>query len=122
MQAAERCPPSTRRSASWKRLNDGRPVTARASSLRRNGSLVGDVHASAPVAFPHVALEDGEEHELGNVRITVLHPPGHTPDGVCLVVTDRTRGPEPWFVLTGDTLFAGGVGRPDLLGHGAECF
>lgn len=78
------------------------------------------VHASAPVAFPHVALEDGEEHELGNVRIAVLHTPGHTPDGVCLVVTDRTRGPEPWFVLTGDTLFAGGVGRPDLLGHGAE--
>ena len=37
-----------------------------------------------------------------------------------IVVTDRTRGPEPWFVLTGDTLFAGGVGRPDLLGQGAE--
>jgi len=67
-----------------------------------------------------VDLEDGEEHEMGNVRISVLHTPGHTPDGVCLVVTDRTRGPEPWFVLTGDTLFAGGVGRPDLLGHGAE--
>ncbi len=78
------------------------------------------VHTSAPVEFPHVDLEDGEEHEMGNVRITVLHTPGHTPDGVCLVVTDRTRGPEPWFVLTGDTLFAGGVGRPDLLGHGAE--
>jgi len=78
------------------------------------------VHASAPVEFPHVDLEDGEEHEMGNVRITVLHTPGHTPDGVCLVVTDRARGPEPWFVLTGDTLFAGGVGRPDLLGHGAE--
>ena len=46
----------------------------------------------------------------------VLHTPGHTPDGVCLVVTDRTRAPEPWFVLTGDTLFSGGVGRPDLLG------
>jgi hydroxyacylglutathione hydrolase len=78
------------------------------------------VHASAPVEFPHVDLEDGEEHEMGNVRISVLHTPGHTPDGVCLVVTDRTRGPEPWFVLTGDTLFAGGVGRPDLLGNGAE--
>jgi glyoxylase-like metal-dependent hydrolase (beta-lactamase superfamily II) len=67
-----------------------------------------------------VDLEDGDEHEMGNVRITVWHTPGHTPDGVSLIVTDRTRGPEPWFVLTGDTLFAGGAGRPDLLGQGAE--
>jgi glyoxylase-like metal-dependent hydrolase (beta-lactamase superfamily II) len=78
------------------------------------------VHALAPVEFPHVDLEDGDEHEMGNVRITVWHTPGHTPDGVSLIVTDRTRGPEPWFVLTGDTLFAGGAGRPDLLGQGAE--
>ena len=60
------------------------------------------------------------EHELGNVRVTVLHTPGHTPDSISLLVTDRTRAPEPWFVLTGDTLFSGGVGRPDLLGEGAE--
>jgi hydroxyacylglutathione hydrolase len=77
-------------------------------------------HKSAPVEFPHVALEDGEEHELGNVRLTILHTPGHTPDGISILVTDRTRAPEPWFILTGDTLFAGGVGRPDLLGQGAE--
>jgi glyoxylase-like metal-dependent hydrolase (beta-lactamase superfamily II) len=50
----------------------------------------------------------------------VLHTPGHTPDSTSLLVTDRTRAPEPWFVLTGDTLFSGGVGRPDLLGEGAE--
>ncbi|HET8575482.1 MAG TPA: MBL fold metallo-hydrolase [Methylomirabilota bacterium] len=77
-------------------------------------------HKSAPVEFPHVDLEDDEEHELGNVRLTILHTPGHTPDGVSILVTDRTRAQEPWFVLTGDTLFAGGVGRPDLLGQGAE--
>ncbi|HBH01284.1 MAG TPA: MBL fold metallo-hydrolase [Candidatus Rokubacteria bacterium] len=77
-------------------------------------------HESAPVRFPYAALEDGEEHELGNVRVTVLHTPGHTPDSISLVVTDRTRAQEPWFVLTGDTLFSGGVGRPDLLGQGAE--
>jgi hydroxyacylglutathione hydrolase len=65
-------------------------------------------------------MEDGEEHELGNVRVSVLHTPGHTPDSVCLLVTDRTRAQEPWFVLTGDTLFSGGVGRPDLLGAGEE--
>jgi hydroxyacylglutathione hydrolase len=75
---------------------------------------------SAPVEFPHIRVEDGEEHEMGNVHMRFLHTPGHTPDGMCIVVTDRTRGPEPWFVLTGDTLFAGGVGRPDLLGQGAE--
>ena len=77
-------------------------------------------HRSAPVAFPHVGVADGEEEVLGNVRIAVLHTPGHTPDSTSLLVTDRTRAPEPWFVLTGDTLFSGAVGRPDLLGEGTE--
>jgi hydroxyacylglutathione hydrolase len=77
-------------------------------------------HESADVRFPHVDMEDGEEHEMGNVRMTVLHTPGHTPDSISILVTDRSRAPEPWFVLTGDTLFSGGVGRPDLLGAGAE--
>jgi glyoxylase-like metal-dependent hydrolase (beta-lactamase superfamily II) len=93
------------------------------SGARRLAAVTGApilVHASAPVRFPHVPLTDGEEHELGNVRVTVLHTPGHTPDSVCLVVTDRTRAQEPWFVLTGDTLFSGGVGRPDLLGAGTQ--
>jgi len=77
-------------------------------------------HEAAPITFPHVRVADGEEHELGNVRLTMWHTPGHTPDGLSILVTDRTRGPEPWFVLTGDTLFSGGVGRPDLLGEGLE--
>jgi glyoxylase-like metal-dependent hydrolase (beta-lactamase superfamily II) len=47
----------------------------------------------------------------------VLHTPGHTPESVCLLVTDLRRGPEPWFLLTGDTLFVGAVGRPDLPGQ-----
>ena len=78
------------------------------------------MHMDAPVEFPCVRLEDEEEHDMGNVRMTFLHTPGHTPDGVSIVITDRSRAPEPWFVLTGDTLFAGGVGRPDLLDAGAE--
>jgi glyoxylase-like metal-dependent hydrolase (beta-lactamase superfamily II) len=78
------------------------------------------IHESAPVTFRHVRVADGEEHELGNVRLTMWHTPGHTPDGLSILVTDLTRGPEPWFVLTGDTLFSGGVGRPDLLGQGLE--
>lgn len=77
-------------------------------------------HESAPVRFPHARLTDGEEHALGNVRLSILHTPGHTPESLSILVTDRTRAAEPWFVLTGDTLFAGGVGRPDLLGDGAE--
>src|SRR5947208_351524 len=53
-------------------------------------------------------------------RLSILHTPGHTPDSVSILVTDKTRAPEPWFVLTGDTLFSGGVGRPDLIGAGSE--
>jgi hydroxyacylglutathione hydrolase len=62
-------------------------------------------------------LTDGQRLEAGNVVIDVLHTPGHTPDSVCLVVRDLRRGDEPWFVITGDTLFVGAVGRPDLAGH-----
>ncbi len=78
------------------------------------------VHESADVTFPFTALHDGDDIELGNTRVKVLHTPGHSPDSVCLVVTDLKRGPEPWFVLTGDTLFVGAVGRPDLPGRARE--
>ncbi len=77
-------------------------------------------HKSAPVEFPHLNVEDGEQHDLGNVSLSILHTPGHTPDSVSILVTDKTRAAEPWFVLTGDTLFSGGVGRPDLIGAGSE--
>jgi hydroxyacylglutathione hydrolase len=53
------------------------------------------------------------------VRLKVLHTPGHAPDSVSLLVTDRSRGESPWFVLTGGTLFVGAVGRPDLGGERA---
>jgi glyoxylase-like metal-dependent hydrolase (beta-lactamase superfamily II) len=75
------------------------------------------LHVDAAVGFSFVPLHDGQEIELGNTRIKVLHTPGHTPESICLVVTDLRRGPEPWFVLTGDTLFVGAVGRPDLPGQ-----
>ena len=77
-------------------------------------------HESAPVDFPHAEVAAGDSHDLGNVRLAILHTPGHTADGVSILVTDNTRAPEPWFVLTGDTLFSGGVGRPDLMGAGSE--
>ena len=68
------------------------------------------------VSFDFTPLIDGQRLEAGNVLVDVLHTPGHTPDSVCLLVRDLRRGDEPWFVITGDTLFVGAVGRPDLAG------
>jgi glyoxylase-like metal-dependent hydrolase (beta-lactamase superfamily II) len=78
------------------------------------------LHESSDVDVPFVPMQDGDEIELGNTRVRVLHTPGHSPESVSLLVTDLKRGPEPWFVLTGDTLFVGAVGRPDLPGHARE--
>jgi hydroxyacylglutathione hydrolase len=66
--------------------------------------------------IPHVEVHDGFELRIGDVRIKVLETPGHTPESICLVVTDEEKSPNPWAVLTGDTLFVGDVGRPDLSG------
>jgi len=70
--------------------------------------------ADAKVAFAFRGVRDGERLELGNVAITVLHTPGHTPEHISLLVTDRTRSDEPWFVLTGHTLMVGDLGRTEL--------
>jgi len=72
------------------------------------------IGAEAGATFPHVALHDGSEVSFGKLHITALETPGHTTEGICLVVTDEEKSPEPWAVLTGDTLFIGDVGRPDL--------
>ncbi len=65
-------------------------------------------------------LHDGEVIEAGNTLVKVLHTPGHTLDSACLLVTDKRRGEEPWFVIAGDTLFVGSIGRPDLAGRETE--
>jgi hydroxyacylglutathione hydrolase len=72
------------------------------------------LHASAGARFPFRAVEDGDVLPLGNVDARVLHVPGHTPEHLALMVTDRTRGPEPWLVLTGHTLMVGDMGRTEL--------
>ena len=77
------------------------------------------IHPVAQAAFAHAPIEDGQELGVGSVSLRALYTPGHTPDSVCLIVTDRSRGDEPWFVLTGDTLFVGDVGRPDFGGEQA---
>ena len=70
--------------------------------------------AQAGATFSHVAVSDGYALTLGKVLIRVLETPGHTPESICLVVTDTEKSGQPWAVLTGDTLFIGDVGRPDL--------
>jgi len=64
--------------------------------------------------FQRVEVGDGFRLDVGKMRIEVLATPGHTPESICLVVTDREKSEKPWAVLTGDTLFIGDVGRPDL--------
>ena len=70
--------------------------------------------AQAGATLPHVPVRDGFELKFGQSSIRVLETPGHTPESICLVVTDHEKSAAPWAVLTGDTLFIGDVGRPDL--------
>lgn len=70
--------------------------------------------ADADASVPFRGVRDGEILELGNVAIEILHTPGHTPEHIALLVTDRTRGNEPWFVLTGHALMVGDLGRTEL--------
>lgn len=86
--------------------------SGRALAAASGGDYV--LHADAAAAFAFKGIRDGEELELGNVVAKVLHTPGHTPEHIALVVTDRTRATEPWFVLTGHTLMVGDLGRTEL--------
>jgi len=67
-------------------------------------------------AFPHRAVKDGEEIKLGRVTLRFLATPGHTPESISILVIDNEVSPNPQKVLTGDALFIGDVGRPDLAG------
>lgn len=74
------------------------------------------VHELAQAEFPHRTVKAGDTLALGNVRLDILHTPGHTPESLTLLVADQTRAAQPWMALTGDTLFVGDAGRPDLVG------
>ncbi len=78
------------------------------------------LHESSEPNFDFVALNDQQIINAGNVGVKVLHTPGHTLDSICLLVTDHSRGPNPWFLLSQHTLFVGSVGRPDLRGREEE--
>lgn len=70
----------------------------------------------AGVEFEHQAVRDGEELRLGKLNLKFIETPGHTPEGICVLVTDTENPGSPQKLLTGDTLFIGDVGRPDLAG------
>jgi len=72
------------------------------------------IHPAAQAEYPHDPLDDGAEIVLGDIVLRCIHTPGHRPEHCCLAVSDRTRGPDPWIVLTGDSLFVGDAARPDL--------
>lgn len=75
------------------------------------------IHESAPVGYAARKLKHNDTFEFGAAHIRVLHTPGHTPNSLSLLVTDTVRSPEPQMILTGDLLFVGDTGRPDLPGE-----
>lgn len=77
------------------------------------------LHESAAVAYPFRGLREGEELPLGQLRLRVVHTPGHRPELISLLIANPPRGPEPSMVLTGDSLLVGDVGRPDFGGGDA---
>jgi hydroxyacylglutathione hydrolase len=74
------------------------------------------LYESAKVTYPFRPVKDGEELDLGQLRLRVLHTPGHRPELMSLLVINPLRSPEPSMVLTGDSLLVGDVGRPDFGG------
>jgi DMSO/TMAO reductase YedYZ molybdopterin-dependent catalytic subunit/rhodanese-related sulfurtransferase/glyoxylase-like metal-dependent hydrolase (beta-lactamase superfamily II) len=80
----------------------------------RTGAVI-SYGEGADVDFPFEPLQDGQRIPLGEVTLEVLGTPGHTPESICILVWEHPDNPAPYGVLTGDTLFVGDVGRPDLL-------
>ena len=71
-------------------------------------------------AFPHSEFHDGESVAIGDARVEALHTPGHTPEHISFLVTDLSRGNYPAVLFSGDFVFVGSLGRPDLLGEDAK--
>ena len=87
---------------------------ARRLAAQYGGQLC--LHESAQVAYPFRPLSDHQELELGQLRLRVLHTPGHRPELISILIVNPPRSPEPSMVLTGDSLLVGDVGRPDFGG------
>jgi hydroxyacylglutathione hydrolase len=93
------------------------------SGARKLAQLTGAryvLHADSGANFEVSTVHEGDELDMGNVSIRVLHTPGHTPEHISFLVTDKTRGLEPWFLLTGHTLMVGDMGRTELAASAEE--
>ncbi len=90
-------------------------VSGNSDLAKRTGATI-FIHEDSGAEFPHQPLKHGDVLWLGNIRLEIRHTPGHTPESITLLVSDTTRAEEPWLALTGDTLFVGDIGRPDLVG------
>ena len=88
-------------------------VSGHGRLARATGATI-HINELADAEYPHEAIADGWSLELGDVRIEALQTEGHRPEHTSFVLYDTSRGPEPWAVLTGDSLFVGDVARPDL--------
>ncbi|MBZ5624528.1 MAG: MBL fold metallo-hydrolase [Acidobacteriia bacterium] len=88
-------------------------VSGHRELAQRTGATI-CLGAGSGATFPHRAVHDGDEIEFGRCRLRFVETPGHTLESISVVVTDLESGPGPAVVLTGDTLFIGDVGRPDL--------
>jgi hydroxyacylglutathione hydrolase len=90
-------------------------VSGHCELAERTGATI-HIGAAAGAMFPHAAVRDGDELRVGSIRLRFLETPGHTPEGISILVYDPADAAEPSALLTGDTLFIGDVGRPDLAG------
>jgi hydroxyacylglutathione hydrolase len=81
-------------------------------AARTGANIYIGVRANA--VFHHIGVQNGFELRAGSMHLKVLETPGHTPESICLLITDEEKSQKPWALLTGDTLFLGDVGRPDL--------
>jgi hydroxyacylglutathione hydrolase len=94
-------------------------ITGSLELSARTGSPI-SVSAHADVKFDHLPLEDRSTYSVGQYQLQVIHTPGHTPEHVCFLISGGEGSQEPWGLFSGDLLFAGEVGRPDLLGEDLE--
>jgi len=90
-------------------------VSGHLELAKRTGAQV-VIGARAKATYPHIAVGDNDEVRVGSVRIKIIETPGHTPESISLLINDEEDEDSPSKILTGDTLFVGDVGRPDLVG------
>jgi hydroxyacylglutathione hydrolase len=88
-------------------------VSGHGRLCRSTGATV-HVHELAAAEYPHEPLSHGWKLEVGDLLVEAIHTPGHRPEHTCFLLSDKSRGGDPWALLTGDSLFIGDVARPDL--------